>query len=92
MRAVDVLKRVVKWTGIVLGCMIGLFLLVAGWPASIGLVVFGLIVYGIIRLRSEHVMNRVLWTGSPLMEEEAKRIRERRRSETREEEGTGMKR
>jgi len=78
LRAMDVLRSIVKWVGIVVGCMIGLFLLVAGWPASLGLVFFGLIVYGIIRLRGEHVMNRVLWTGSTRMEEDPPSPRLRR--------------
>jgi hypothetical protein len=54
----------------------GLIVLVGGWPGSLLLVFFGLIVYGIIRLRAEHVMNRVWWTGSTRMEEEAILLRQ----------------
>jgi len=84
------LRSIAKWVGIVLGCVMGLVVLIGGWPASIGLVVVGLIVYGIIRLRAEHLMNRVWWTGSTRWDEESKRIREKRKAETEGEEERRM--
>jgi len=64
MRVGEVLRSIAKWLGIGVGCVVALFVLVAGWPTSLLLVFVGLIVYGIIRLRAEHLMNRVWWTGS----------------------------